>query len=331
MQGRVKRGVIYILVVLSPILLGLASLFFGPYPIDPARVISLILNPALDYTPERVIVMDIRLPRLFLAGISGAALSVSGVILQGIFHNPLADPFILGISAGAALGCALSIALFPELPVQIAAFIFGCVAVVLAYSMARASGSLSRLSLILSGIIVSSFFSALVSVIKFLVDPYKLQSIVFWLMGSFSLADWRQVKMAAIGVVAGLIPIFLMRWRLNVLSMGETEARTLGQNVSRERLILILFATLIVSITVSFSGIIGWVGIMVPHFLRLSLGPDHRVLVPLSFAGGASFMILADTLARSFTAFDLPIGIITALLGAPFFFFLFTRLKGEVW
>lgn len=331
-----KRFGLLSTIAVSPILAAVIALFFGPHPITPQAVIDTFARgfagtPGTSLPPEQVIIFEIRLPRILLAGISGAALSVSGVILQGIFHNPLADPFILGISAGAALGCALSVALFPAFPVQVAAFAFGCLAVGIAYAMARAAGSLTRLSLILSGIVVSAFFTALVSVIKFLVDPYKLQSIVFWLMGSFSLADWTQVKIAASAIGIGTIPIFLMRWQLDVISMGDTEAHTLGQHVKRERVLFILLATFLASITVSFSGIIGWVGIMIPHVLRLALGPSHRMLVPASLAGGATFVILADTVARSFSSFDLPIGIITALVGAPFFFLLLTRVDGGHW
>jgi len=327
----VKKRLVLVALMMSPVIIALVSVFFGSYRIDPLTVVSLLFNPEAVNGPEKTIIMDIRLPRLILAGISGAALSASGVVLQGIFHNPLADPFILGISAGAALGCAISVAFFPGIPIQIAAFLFGCLAVAIAYTMARATGAFSRLSLVLSGVVVSSFFTACLSVVKFLVDPYRLQSIVFWLMGSFSLADWQQVKIATVGVTAGMVPIYLMRWRLNVMSLGDMEAHSLGQHVEKERILFILFATFIVGITVSLSGIIGWVGIMIPHLLRLAIGPDHRVLVPTSCAGGAAFMILADTLARSMTSFDLPIGIITALVGAPFFFFLLTKTEGNSW
>ena len=211
------------------------------------------------------------------------------------------------------------------------AFIFGITAVVIAYTVARTQGEVSRLPLILSGVIVSAFFTALVSIVKFLVDPHKLQSIVYWLMGSFSLADWKAVKISLFGVIFGLLPIFLMRWRLNVMSMGEEEAKALGVNVARERLLFIVFSTLAVAIATSLCGIIGWVGLMVPHLVRMLIGPDHKTLVPLSFTAGASFMILADTLSRTLTNFDIPVGIITALTGAPFFIYLMKRGGKEAW
>jgi iron complex transport system permease protein len=171
----------------------------------------------------------------------------------------------------------------------------------------------------------------MVSIVKFLVDPHKLQSIVFWLMGSFSLADWRHVKIAGIGIIIGLLPVFLMRWRLNVMSMGEDEAKALGVNVKRERIIFIAASSLAVSIAVSVSGIIGWVGLMVPHLVRMMTGPDHKSLVPLSMAGGAAFMIFADTIARNLTSFDIPVGIITAITGAPFFVYLMKKGGKESW
>jgi len=323
--------------MMSPLPVAWLALFIGAYDVAPLTVVKILADAVSPFAaghvnlPESAIVLDIRLPRVILAGLVGIALSVSGVTLQGIFRNPLVDPFILGISAGAALGCSLSIGFLPDLPIQIAAFVFGTAAVFLAYTMAKTGGEISRLPLILSGVIVSAFFTALVSIVKFLVDPHKLQNIVYWLMGSFALADWNVVAIAAAGIVAGLVPLFLMRWRLNVMSMGEDEARTLGIDIRRDRIILVAASTLVVSIAVSVSGIIGWVGLMVPHLIRMISGPDHRSLVPLSMAGGAAFMIFADTVARNITGFDIPVGIVTAITGAPFFFYLMKKGGSDSW
>ena len=330
------RSIKILTILISPIFIGWISLFLGAYGVTPLMVLKILFNEMFHIfnigdIPEKAIVVDIRLPRVLLAGIVGACLSGSGVTLQGIFRNPLVDPFILGISAGAAFGCAITLGFLSYLPVQFMAFIFGIIAVVIAYSVALTQGEVSRLPLILSGVIVSAFFTALVSIVKFLVDPHKLQSIVYWLMGSFSLADWKGVKISLLGVIFGLLPIFLMRWRLNVMSLGEEEAKALGINVSRDRLLFIGFSTFSVSIATSLCGIIGWVGLMVPHLVRMLVGPDHRVLVPLSFAGGASFMIMADTLSRTITSFDIPVGIITALTGAPFFIYLMRQSGKEAW
>ena len=326
----------YLLILISPFIFGWVALLVGAYGISPWMVLKILLDGLLHPAgsvdiPERAIVLDIRLPRIILAGLVGAALTGSGVTLQGVFRNPLVDPYILGISAGAALGCALSVGFFPDIPVQFLALLLGIVAVFLTYTIARTQGEVLRLPLVLSGVIVSAFFTAMVSTVKILVDPHRLQDIVFWLMGSFSLADWGLVRIAGMGIAAGILPIYLMRWRLNVMSMGEDEARALGVNIKRERMIFIVASSLATSIAVSVSGIIGWVGLMVPHLVRMAVGPDHKGLVPLSMAGGAAFMIFADTIARGLTGFDIPVGIITAITGAPFFIYLMKRGGKDSW
>lgn len=329
-------------IVLSPLVLGAAALFFGSYSLGPWTVLKILAakvagvadaagGGGAGISPQLSVVWNIRLPRVVLSAVVGASLSAAGATLQGVFRNPLVDPFILGLSAGAAFGCALSIAFLPWLPVQVAAFAFSLLASFLAYVLARNQGTVSRLPLVLSGVVVSAFFTALVSILKFLVDPHKLASIVYWLMGSFSLADWPAVAVAGSGAAVGCVLLIFMRWRLNVLSMGDEEARALGVRVERDRLLLIAAASLAVGSAVSVSGIIGWVGLMVPHLTRMVMGPDHRSLLPCSMAVGAAAMIFADTLARNLTSFDLPVGIITALSGAPFFIHLMKRSAGEGW
>jgi len=330
------KGIKALIILLSPFVIAWIALFLGAYGVTPFMVIKILLNETLHLfeigdIPEKAIIIDIRLPRVIVAGLVGAALSCAGVTLQGIFRNPLVDPFILGISAGAAFGCALTIGFLSFLPVQVMAFIFAMLAVIIAYGVARTQGEVSRLPLILSGVIVSAFFTALVSIVKFLVDPHKLQSIVYWLMGSFSLSDWNSVKVAGAGVSLGILPIFFMRWRLNVMSMGEEEAKALGVDIKRERLLFIGFSTFAVAVATSLCGIIGWVGLMVPHLVRMLTGPDHKTLVPLSISAGAAFMIAADTVSRTLTSFDIPVGIITALTGAPFFIYLMKRGGKEAW
>jgi iron complex transport system permease protein len=331
-----KERIKDILIAASPLVVGAVAVFMGAYGVSPLLVIKSLIGEVIPWhglgdVPERAIVLDIRVPRVLLAGIVGIALSGSGVTLQGIFRNPLVDPFILGISSGAAFGCAISIGFFPALPIQVAAFLLAIVSVALAYTIAKDQGEVSRLPLILSGVIISAFFTALTSIIKFLVDPHKLQNIVFWLMGSFALADWKTIAVSGLGIFVSLCPVFIMRWRLNMLSMGEEEAHLLGVNVRRERMIFLVSSTLAVSLAVSVSGIIGWAGLMVPHLVRMIVGPDHRRLVPLSMAGGAAFMIFADTVARSLTTYDIPVGIITAVSGAPFFVYLMKRGGKESW
>jgi len=317
----------------APLLAAFLSLFLGAYGMAPEQVLAALRDglAGID-SPETAIILDIRLPRIVLAGLAGMALATSGATLQAVLRNPLVDPFILGISSGAAFGCALTIGFAPFIPLQAAAFLGGGLAVLTACLIARTGdGGMSRLSLVLSGVIVSAFFSAMVSLIKFFVEPMKLQSIVFWLMGSFSLAEWSQARSAGVGILLGCLPVLLLRWRLNVISMGDEEAQTMGINVSRKRLIFITAATLAATSAVAVSGIIGWVGLMVHHLVRMLAGPDHRRLIPLTMAGGATFMILADTAARNMTDFDIPVGIITAVAGAPFFVYLMKRNGKEGW
>ena len=331
------KKAIPILIAVSPLGIGAVALFWGAYSVQPWLVAQILASKVLGGgavggdLPELSIIWNIRLPRIVLASLVGAALSAAGVTLQGVFRNPLVDPFILGLSAGAAFGCALSVAFLPVLPIQLSAFLFSIIASFVAYGLAKNQGEVSRLPLVLSGVVVSAFFTALVSILKFLVDPHKLASIVYWLMGSFSLADWNAVLPASLGIGAGGLLLFLTRWRLNALSMGEEEARALGINVERDRLLLIGAASLAVGSAVSVSGIIGWVGLMVPHLVRMIVGPDHRRLMPYAMTGGAAFMVFADTLARNLTSFDIPVGIITALSGAPFFIYLMKRGAKESW
>jgi iron complex transport system permease protein len=322
-----------VIIIAAPFLAALLSLFLGAYGISPLQVLSALRDGLAGVdSPEAAIILDIRLPRIVLAGLAGLALATSGATLQAVLRNPLVDPFILGISSGAAFGCALTIGFAPFIPLQAAAFLGGGLAVLVACLIARTGdGGMSRLSLVLSGVIVSAFFSAMVSLIKFFVEPMKLQSIVFWLMGSFSLAEWSQARSAGIGILLGCVPVLLLRWRLNVISMGDEEARAMGINVSRKRVVFIAAATLAATSAVAVSGIIGWVGLMGPHLVRMLAGPDHRRLIPLTMAGGATFMILADTVARNLTDFDIPVGIITAVAGAPFFVYLMKRNGKECW
>ncbi|MBW1918210.1 MAG: iron ABC transporter permease [Deltaproteobacteria bacterium] len=320
--------------LLSPLPAFVLALQVGAYPVPWET-----LWGAFVYCPEqaalpdylRVIIFNVRLPRIVLAMLVGLTLSFSGATLQAVFRNPLVDAYLLGLSSGAAFGCAISVAFFPSLPIQVGAFIFSLLAAFLTFTLARTRGEVPTLSLILAGIVVSAFFAAMVSVIKFMVDPHKLASIVYWLMGSLSLADWHAVWTALPWMLAGASLVWLGRWRLNALSMGEVEAKALGVEVGRERGLFILAAAVAVAAAVSVSGIIGWVGLMTPHIVRMLVGPDHRRVIPLSMTVGASFMLLSDTVARTFTAGEIPVGIITTLFGAPFFIYLLKKGGQESW
>jgi len=274
---------------------------------------------------------EIRAPRVLLAALVGASLASSGAALQAIFRNPLVDPYLLGLSAGGALGCAVVVAWLPWIPMFLAAFVFAYLAAFLTYGVARLSGEVSRISLILSGVIVSAGLMALVSLIKFLVDPHRMAEIVTWMIGSFALSTWKTVKLICLPGVLGLIGLYLLRYRLNLLSLSEDEARSLGVSVGRERVVIIGLSALVVGAGVAAAGIVGWVGLMTPHLVRLAIGPDHQRLIPLSLCTGAALLVASDTLARTLTSFDLPVGIITSLMGIPFFIYLLKQQRSGGW
>ena len=257
--------------------------------------------------------------------VAGAALSISGASLQGVSRNPLVGPETLAVSAGAGFGAAFAIIFFDGgLTIQMCSFLFGLSAVLVTYVMStslKGYGS-SILTLILSGIAVSAIFSALIGILKYIADPYeKLPTIVFWLLGSFSSISWDDVP-NLLPMIVGIVILVLLRWRLNILSLGEEEARTLGVNYGWTRAALIMAATLATAAAVAISGIIAWVGLIVPHITRKLVGSDHKIMIPATVAVGSIFMVVCDTLARTLYSFEVPIGVVTSLIGAPFFIFL---------
>jgi iron complex transport system permease protein len=313
--------------VILPLLLFFLSICLGRYPINPFR--------PLNYN-EYVIIFLIRLPRVIIAMSVGAALSVSGATLQGTARNPLVGPEILGVSSGAAFGAALAIVFLESNPVfvQVSAFLFGLVAVFLAYSISKSLkgyGS-SILTLILAGIAISAMFSALVGILKYMADPYeKLPAIVFWLLGSFAASDWQDVINVMPMLLIGIVIMLLLRWRINIISLGEEEAKSLGLNYERTRVVLIAATSLSTAASVAISGIISWIGLIVPHMARKLVGPDHKILIPASLSVGAIFMVLCDNLARTLTPFEIPISIVTSLIGAPVFLLLLKREGKQRW
>ena len=223
----------------------------------------------------RSVIFDVRLPRILLTFLVGGALSVSGCGLQAVFRNPLTDPYILGLSSGAAFGAAIALA-FTFIPVQVSAFLFGAIAVAMSYFMARKNKSVSIVSLVLAGIIVSGIFTALLTIVQFLNDPFKLQTIVHWTMGNLHNANWTKLKSAVIPIILGISVLLLFRWRINVIAMGDDEAQSAGINPDREKIIILIAATLASSSAVAVAGIIGLYGLIVPHMVRMMAGPDNR-------------------------------------------------------
>ncbi len=305
------------------------SLFKGRYDIDPVTVIKILLSPVIpiEHTwPAAMdtVVWNIRLPRTLAVILVGAGLSLSGVAFQGTFRNPLVSEHILGVSTGAGFGASLAILLFPAVfMIQIFAFVFGVAAVSFTFLISRIYKRDITLVLVLGGIIVGALFSAFTSLIKYLADPYdRLPTIVFWLMGSFAKITMTEVYYVAPVILVCTAIILLVRWKLNVLSLGEDEAKSLGLNTRVYVSIIVLCATLITAASVCISGIIGWVGLVIPHIGRMIVGPDHARLLPVTILIGASYLLAVDVIARNLTMYEIPIGIITSIVGAPFFIYL---------
>ena len=273
------------------------------------------------------IVLDIRLSRIFLAVLVGAALSVSGATMQGVFKNPMADPYIIGVSSGAAVGAAISISVGIKAGflLPIFAFLGALLTVFLVYYVSRIGGKVKVETLLLSGIAIGSFLSAVTSFLIYM-SRKQLHFLVFWLMGGLDSASWTAVFIAFPPILLGSVTIFLFSRHLNVLTLGDEPALNLGIDTDRTRKILLILTALIAGVAVAFSGIIGFVGLIIPHIMRILVGPNHRTLLPASALAGAIFLILADTLARTiFSPTELPVGIITALCGAPFFLYLLRK------
>lgn len=314
-------------IILSIILLLLVfgSLFLGRYYVEPKMVLHLIWSNLWGNSGDSVyksVVWDIRLPRVLLVMLVGAGLSTSGAAFQGCFHNPLVSPDILGVSAGAGFGAALGILLTSGVNglTAVLAFGFGLFSVALSWLLARMKSEVSILSLVLSGIIVSAIFNALISLLKFVADTdSQLPAITFWLMGSFSNTTFEEVGKVFIPIVGGIAVLIAIRWRINVLTLGDEEAEVLGINPKKTRLIIVAAVTIITACSVMVAGIIGWVGLIIPNLCRMLVGADYKHLLPASCLMGAIFLIIVDFTARVLTASEIPIGILTAIIGAPFF------------
>lgn len=304
------------------------SLLWGQYPIDLPTFMGymefkLFGGAGNDtYTLLDNIILQIRLPRVLLAILIGASLAVSGAAFQAMFVNPLVSPGILGVLAGAAFGAALGMLISEQwYVVQILAFGFGFVAVGVAVLIGgMVSNSRSTIMLVLGGVISSSLFTALLSVIKYVADPYStLPAIVYWLMGSLTMADLHSVLLVSIPILLSIAGMIALSKYFDLLSLGDEEAKALGVNVPLVRFSAIILATLASSLSVVMAGMIGWVGLIIPHIIRMAVGPSHRLLIPLSAVVGAIFLLLADTVSRLALSVEIPIGILTSLIGIPVF------------
>jgi ABC-type Fe3+-siderophore transport system, permease component len=307
--------------------LAVISLCFGQYPLSLGDVLSQLMHPNAPASIAQQVVWSVRLPRILMALLAGGALGLCGATLQGVFQNPLVDPHIIGVTSGSAFGGTLAILLGFSAPLMMGStFFFGLLALCLVYLIAALQGRESTLILILAGIILSGFFAALVSLMQYLADTEEtLPNIVFWLLGSFATANWHKTVMLAIPVSVAVAVLFKLRWRINLLSLEDKDARALGVNVTPLRRGVLVCCALLVAAQVAVSGSIAWVGLVIPHLARLLCGADHRRLLPTAFWLGGSFMIVVDDVARTLTAAEIPIGILTALLGAPLFTLLLVR------
>lgn len=331
---------IVVLSVLAGVLivLTIVSLGTGVYAMSPAKVVQTVIDfinakPSEDIQAQAVLTV-IRGPRIVLAALTGAALAASGAAYQGMFRNPMVSPDILGVSAGASVGAAVALLLsFPSVLVHGLSFAFGLITVALVLAIARlfGRGNNSLVIIILAGVVMSSVFQAFVSLIKYVADPdTKLPEITYWLMGSFARSGnaTNVLYLFVVVLVAGAI-LIAMRWRINALSFGEEEAQTLGIDVRHTRLVVICAATLLTSATVCLCGTIGWVGLIIPHITRLTVGPNYKSLLPVSMLGGAVFMLFVDDVARVLVPGELPVGILTSLIGAPLFIYMLLKGRKE--
>jgi iron complex transport system permease protein len=317
------------------VVLTVSAFALGRFPLSVGDLGALLANKlfgaGFEVAPTaETVVLQVRGPRILAALLVGAALAAAGTAYQGMFRNPLVSPDILGVSAGAALGAVLGIFLSQSvLVIQLGAFAGGLAAVGLVYAVgANVKRYDPILSLILAGIVLGTLLGAFIALIKYLADPYnQLPAITYWLLGSLAAVSPHDLALAAPFAVAGLIPLYLLRWRMNLLSLADDEARALGVPVARLRLAVVCAATLMTAAAVAISGIIGWVGLLIPHAARMLVGPEFSRLLPLSMVLGAAFLLAVDTLARTVAPIEVPPGVLTALIGTPFFLWLFVSAK----
>ena len=328
--ARERKGKYYIIAFAALfVAVFILSFAIGNYPIPPSELlhvfISKLTGAPQTWTNEvELVISKIRMPRVLAGAMVGAGLSAAGAAYQGLFRNPLVSPDVLGASAGAGFGAAVAIFMgMNYVVVSISAFICGLSAVSVAYILSTRTRRSQTLGMVLAGIMISSLFVSATSFIKLIADPNNvLPSITFWLMGSIAGVRESKLIWAAIPILGGMLVLLALRWKLNLLTMGDDEARSMGVNTRAMRILIVSSATLITSACVAISGLIGWVGLVIPHFSRILVGYDYRVMMPVSMLMGASFMMLVDDLARSIVTAEIPLGILTAFVGAPFFLYL---------
>lgn len=326
----VRKKALLLILANFVILTALISLSIGPYDLSVKEVFQGLFQTKSLSFPDmereqlaRLIIWEIRMPRIILTALVGTALSISGNIFQSCFRNPLVEPYILGVSSGAAFGASMAIvfpAIFFSIPVS--AFLFAGLTVLLTLSLGVFRGQIKTLSLILAGVVIGSFFTSLVSILKYISNDSALREIVFWLLGGFYHSGWNEIYLLAPIIIPVSGFVWFLAWKLNIISIGDEEAKSLGVDPKKNKVILILCATILTSLSVAYVGIIAWVGLMVPHAARIIIGPDNRYVIPFSALIGTLFLLFCDTLARNMITGEIPIGILTSIIGAPYIIYL---------
>lgn len=334
-KKRLSKDVVVVLIIVLPIILFLLSLPLGRYQITTIDVVRIILSPVFPDIADGIpliaqqLVLQVRVPRILAALLIGASYGATGTAFQAIFKNPLVDSNILGVTSGAGFGAAIAILLMAGTwQVQISAFVFGLLAVSLSFFGSRLYKATPLLVLTLMGILVGSLFNSLTSLLKYVADPLDaLPAITFWLLGSLTNVTWNRMSALIIITLFGLVLLWLVRWRLNILSLGDQEAKSLGVDPVQVKILIIFIATLMTAVAVSISGVIGWVGLVIPHAGRMIVGPDHKRLMPVSIGLGGAFMILIDNVSRTLLPGEIPLGVLTGLIGVPMLIILLRRSK----
>ncbi|VTQ06662.1 FecCD family ABC transporter permease [Sphingobacterium daejeonense] len=330
MRVQIKKALLFII----PLILILFSLAWGSTGILSiselfGQIAALFQKEVLGQEIEidqnmATILWQVRLPRILLTFMVGSALAVSGAVLQAIFRNPIVDPFSLGISSGAAFGAALSM-LVSFFSITLSAFLFGVLAVGITYLVSYSKTRTTLITMVLSGMIISGVFTAFLTVLQYLSDPYKLQAIVQWTMGNLHTASWEKVKTSALPIVGGIMLIIIFRWRLNLLALGDEESMAVGVNPKGMKLLMVGLATMITAASVAAVGMISLFGLIVPHVTRIIFGPNNQIGVFANVSIGGTFLLLIDDLSRTLMPFEIPVGVFTMLLGAPLFIYLMRK------
>ncbi|MDR2441941.1 MAG: iron ABC transporter permease [Deltaproteobacteria bacterium] len=326
-------AILLALLIISMIL----SLMVGRYKIPVGQIVDILTSSwqSLDvYDNQTIVIRTLRLPRILLVVLSGMGLALAGATMQGVFRNPLVGPEILGVSAGASFGGVLGLSLGFSAGASLIpfSFTFGCGALVLAFFISRLARQSNNLGLVLAGVVVAGLFGALTGIITYMADPEaRLPGLVYWLMGSFATTNRESVVFLAVISIVTILPLMGLAWRLNVLSLGDTDAASLGVRVGLMRWLVAVLVSLFVAAQVAVSGGVGWVGLVIPHLGRMLVGPDHSRLLPISALLGGVYLLLMDTLARTMTSFEIPIGLMTSVIGTPVFAFFFIKLRGRGW